>query len=149
MLPRSLPWLLFISIPISSDKPHFDFVFGWSTGHVGSTSLSSASTYSNPPHITFKFEKFPRSISSWRNHGKEKEYEFARKYLERLDKIRGNQTLIDLGHHNMYFINGLLQFIQESPEAYRILFIRIRRHRYFHILLHLYEYCIIENDLKV
>lgn len=126
----SLTWLLiFSSHATSSDRPPYDFVFGWSTGHVGSTSLSSASTYSHPRNITFVFEKFPRSKSSWRNHGKDEEYEYAKKHLQRLDQLRRNHTLVDMGHHNMYFIYGLLQMIKQSPEEYRILFIRIRRHR--------------------
>ena len=127
--------LILISSSSSSDHLPYDYVFGWSNGHVGSTSLSSAATYANPKNITFTFEKYPRPKSAWRNHGKDKEFEFARKYLQRLDLLRKNQTLVDLGHHNMYFIYGILQVMLESPQEYRILFVRIRRHRYSILIL--------------
>jgi hypothetical protein len=77
----------------------FDFVFGWSTGHVGTTTLSTKQTYNNPGHIKFIFEEGSQRIESYRKHVRKDEEHFVKeKYLPHMLTKRGNYTtLMDLG----------------------------------------------------
>ena len=119
-------------------KNPYDFVFGWSTGHVGTTSLSSAETYNNPQNITFIFEanRHPDYVHSlkakWKTFTHRKELKFVEsRFIPLMLELRQNSTtLVDLGHHNLYFIYGLLKYIKLNPDKYRILFVRIRRERH-------------------
>ena len=119
-------------------KNPYDFVFGWSTGHVGTTSLSSAETYNNPQNITFIFEadRHPNYVhllkANWNTFTHQNELKFVEtQFIPLMLKLRRNSTtLVDLGHHNLYFIYGLLEYIKLNPDKYRILFVRIRRDRH-------------------
>lgn len=116
----------------------YDFVFGWSTGHVGTTSLSSAEAYNDPQNIKFIFEanRHPSFVTwlkeKWKNFTHENELEFVKsQFIPLMVQMRHNATtLVDLGHHNLYFIYGLLKYMKLNPFKYKILFVRIRRERY-------------------
>lgn len=110
----------------------YDFVFGWSTGHVGTTTLSNARTYGRPEHVRFIHEGKKFHTHMWKESSRIAEYEFVRNiFIPEMLKIRGNSTtLLDLGHHNMYFIYGLMGYIESNKDRLKVLFVRIRRQRY-------------------
>jgi hypothetical protein len=134
----------------ANDKP-YDFIFGWSTGHVGTTTLSRSRTYGNPKNLIFLHETIPRPNNQTNFtkqdlrkqnpvykmpidylQSKQEEYLYIKNiYIPYLVSMKKQYTtLIDLGHHNLYFIHGLVQYLEEYRHIYRILFIRVRRDRY-------------------
>ena len=128
--------------PDDGDRP-FDFVLGWSTGHVGTTTLSRAASYGSPSGIAFTFEDLPPSSSNIGRGrtqkmppnippGRDEELRFVNeRYLPHLLAVRGNATtLVDLGHHNLYFADALLSVLHQYRDRYRVLFVRVRRERY-------------------
>lgn len=123
----------------------YDFVFGWSTGFVGTMSLSSSVLFGNPPNIKFIFEGLEDHSSFnyedvlhsvkyrddlWKHWTHEDEYKYVKnEFMPSMVEKRGNKsTLVDFGHHNLYFIYGLLKYFQEYPK-YRVLIVRVRRER--------------------
>jgi hypothetical protein len=58
------------------------------------------------------------------------EFEWVKNvYMPALIAAKGdNQTLVDLGHHNLYFMNALLNHLDSLNYSYAI--VRIRRNRY-------------------
>ena len=120
-----------------TERP-YTFVFGWSSGHVGTTTLSSSITYSNPENINFIFEtkrhpSFLRNLKrSWKLFTHQDEKKFVEKVFMplMLDHLGNATTLVDLGHHNLYFIYGLLEYLNENKHKFRVLFVRICRERY-------------------
>ena len=128
--------------PDEGDRP-FDFVLGWSTGHVGTTTLSRAATYGSPSGVSFTFEDLPPPFARTGKSrvrkmppdflpGHDEELRFvSERYLPHLLALRGNaSTLVDLGHHNLYFADALLSVLHQQRDRHRVLFVRVRRERY-------------------
>ena len=127
--------------PDEGDRP-FDFVLGWTTGHVGTTTLSRAASYGSPSGVAFTFEDLPppfgkagrsrvRKMPPDFLPGHDEELRFvSERYLPHLLAVRGNaSTLVDLGHHNLFFADALLSLLLEHRDRYRVLFVRVRRER--------------------
>lgn len=121
----------------------YDFVFGWSTGHVGTNALSSANLYSSSTNHKFIFEADKNLVNNstnfnlerkfkekWKHFSHNDEYEYVtRQYMPDMIRLRGNYTtLVDFGHQNLYFIHGLLKYFENHK--FKILFVRIHRERH-------------------
>lgn len=115
----------------------YDFILGFSTGHVGTTSLSEGKLYGNPEHVVFLHESNFGHFKAnnvhkerWRTMNKASEYDYVKSsYYPFLVNCRGDlQTLLDLGHHNLFFIDGLVRYLTNETMA-RVMFVRIRRDR--------------------
>lgn len=131
---------------------HMNLVLGFSTGHVGTTSLSEKSSYE--PHgqdkqsITMIFEeahvnKTEYSLRNWtisdevwhfeRIYGP---YLFHKAQKQRNKAIKDNPnlefsnvyTIADLSHSNLYFYRGLMKVAMRSAHL-DVQFVRIRRDR--------------------
>lgn len=59
------------------------------------------------------------------------DYAFVREhYFPFVLQCRGHkQTLLDLGHHNLYFMDALIEYITKETKM-RVLIVRIRRERH-------------------
>lgn len=59
----------------------------------------------------------------------DEEYEYVKNvFIPFLERCKQEKlTLLDLGHHNLYFINGLVQYLTDT--SYKFIFVRIRRNR--------------------
>lgn len=131
-----------VEIRGSPASPPYDFIFGWSTGHVGTTSLTNSQLYGDPSETYFLFESHGafESISipsdqemtkkKWRESSFEEEYLYVKKlYIPFILRARENKTtFLDLGHNNLYFLNALVAYLSEEA-TYRFIFVRIRRDR--------------------
>ena len=120
----------------------FDFVFGWSTGHVGPTTLSEKKMYGAPENVTFLHEmKYGKAglpslddvytTESWLQGNYSEEYRYVKtKYIPWLlkNKYDRSRTLVDLGHNINYFYRALVDYLL-SETKYRFIFVRIRRER--------------------
>jgi hypothetical protein len=133
-------------------RSKYDCIFGFSTGHVGTTTLSNIHSYnggkvsglallfegSNP----LKRKKVHVTQKQYRqNFTVEDEITFVRKrfapHLANMQRLYGAQVLMDLGHYNLFYYNGLIEYFasekyaSERPEniCRRMLFVRIRRPR--------------------
>jgi hypothetical protein len=117
----------------------YDFILGWSTGHVGTTTLSHRDIYKNIENkVQFMFESNKGvnqiawlSRQQWLSMNRSSIYDFVKdSYIPYLLQSRGSMgTLVDLGHHNVFFIDELLSYIFKET-SYRVLIVRIRRERY-------------------
>lgn len=67
----------------------------------------------------------------WKQMSFYDEYEFVKKqYVPFILQCRGqHQTLVDLGHHNLFFAKALIEYLL-SETKFRFIFVRIRRERY-------------------
>jgi len=112
------------------------YMFGISTGHAGSTSLSNAQSYSGSlkTNITFRFEnRFQDDGNWWTWAGtkpslEEQERKVRNEYKLPIDNLLDydqSQTYVDLGHHNM------LGILRTTPKVFGgdVFFIRFRRDR--------------------
>ena len=128
--------------PTDTKPITYDFVFGYSTGHVGTTAMSDGTAYGHPSHVVFMHElkngpyNFPKSAkfttAVWKKGNSHTEYKFVRNtYVDFLKESRGENktTLVDLGHNNLYFVNALVKYLL-SQTTYRFLIVRVRRERY-------------------
>lgn len=116
----------------------YDFIFGFSTGHVGTTTLSEKRFYGSPKNVQFlhelKYGKFDLDESflteRWKNSTFEDEYDYVKNvYIPFMVKSRrGKDTLVDLGHNINYFTDALIQYLQKETH-YNFIFVRIRRER--------------------
>jgi hypothetical protein len=111
----------------------YDFVFGFSTGHVGTSSLSKATMYVNTSNISFVHEASQESAKyavRWRNGTKEMDSIYVRrKFLPKvLNFKKSKEMLIDMGHHTICFADSLIKYVNKETN-YSLLFIRIRRRR--------------------
>lgn len=116
----------------------YDFIFGWSTGHVGTTSTSQGKLYGNPDDVVFLHETHNGKYNlndklhteRWMNTTYSEEYEWVKsEYIPFLLKCRGKKrTLLDMGHNNMYFVDALIAYLLNETN-YRFIFVRIRRER--------------------
>ena len=126
----------------SAFDSHFDFVFGWSTGHVGTTTLSEQRFYGSPSNVTFLHEmKFgkqgtPHSeyvydTDKWLAGNYSSEYNYVKtRYVPwlLLNKYNRSRTLVDLGHNINYFYTALVDYLQQETK-YSFAFARLRRER--------------------
>lgn len=110
------------------------YMFGISTGHAGSTSLSDAQSYSGASigSITFKFEHdFNGGWKEWAATVPsltEQERKVRNEYKVPIDDLLDHgqsHTYVDLGHHN---VHGILR---TTPKVFGddVFFIRFRRDR--------------------
>jgi hypothetical protein len=111
-----------------------DFIFGFSNGHVGTKGMSDRQSYEITDKVQFIFEGRNIKIGSkfWsENSSFQYEKEFVRQiYIPSMIKYRENKTvLIDLGHHNIFFIDALISHLLYET-SYRFILVRIRRNRY-------------------
>jgi hypothetical protein len=113
------------------------FVVAFSTGHVGTTTLSDKRTYNSKDvkaaNLHFVFEKggVPPSTCSSPSWNLQSEIEHVEHYYgpavldyELFDK---NFTVIDLSHSNLCFYRGLIWVLRKSQVPFE--FVRIRRER--------------------
>ncbi len=119
---------------------HYDFIFGYSTGHVGTTTLSEGKYYGRPHDVVFIHEmhygkynisrKDIFTTQKWAKATYEDEYSYVKDiYMPFMVKSKGSKkTLLDLGHNSLYFIKALLAYLQ-SETSFKFVFVRIRRER--------------------
>jgi hypothetical protein len=121
---------------------YFDFIFGWSTGHVGTTTLSEKKLYGAPENVTFMHEmKYGKeglpglddvyTTDKWLQGNYSDEYRYVKtRYIPWLlkNKYDRSRTLVDLGHNINYFYNALVDYLLNET-SYRFIFVRIRRER--------------------
>jgi hypothetical protein len=141
--------LSFTQVPILSE---YDCIFGFSNGHVGTTTLSDIHSYNNGKvsGLALLFEgsnplKGRKMFVSQKEYGQnftvEDEIKFVKKYfaphLVNMQRLYGARVIMDLGHYNLFYYNGLVEYFtspkyaSQRPEniCKRILFVRIRRPR--------------------
>lgn len=110
------------------------YMFGISTGHAGSTSLSDANSYSGSgkSKVTFKFEEdYHAGWKEWvatKPSLEEQERKVKEDYKAPIDELldeKQSQTYVDLGHHNV------LGILRTTPKVFGddAFFIRFRRDR--------------------
>lgn len=112
------------------------YIFGISTGHAGSTSLSNVRSYSGSlkRNITFRFEEYFLGFGKWWTWAgtkpslEEQETKVRHDYKLPIDNLLDSehtQTYLDLGHHN------LLGMLRTMPKVFGddVFFIRFRRDR--------------------
>ena len=111
------------------------FIYGWSTGHVGTTQLSSPKIY-NATRALFLFEgtKVSRlTTEQWSNASRNYIVDFVntiwnKKNSEGLNIKYGVQSVfVDLGHHTLYFGDELLEYFAKNRSEADIALVRIRR----------------------
>jgi len=102
----------------------------------GTTSLSDGKLYGHPDHVAFlhesnfgKFHVQNMGRAKWIQTTTAQEYDYVKRlYYPFLVKCRDRkQTLLDLGHHNLYFIDSLIQYLEENKARYLV--VRLRRER--------------------
>ena len=113
------------------------FVFAFTTGHVGTTSMSVPAGYSAQDiennNVRFIFEKAGVPIETYESNFKLKdeiqhvEYYYGPKLLEKLALSKAN-VRVDLSHGNLFFYRGLVHLLYKYNLNFT--FIRIRRDRY-------------------
>jgi hypothetical protein len=128
------------ALEVSDQLLPYDFIFGFSTGHVGTTALNEGKLYGDPPYVRFIHElhygpyEFPDadefSTEVWKKANYKAEYAFVKdKYVPFLLKNKGNrQVLMDLGHNSLYFVSALVKYLMDETK-YRFIFVRVRRER--------------------
>jgi hypothetical protein len=114
------------------------YLFGISTGHAGSTSLSNKGSYEDTIHVTFKFEDLsPNAVGGnqeWRDWAatkpslEDQEWKVRNDYKKTIDDLlakEGTSTYVDIGHHNLHGI------LRTTPKVFGsdVFFIRLRRDR--------------------
>lgn len=113
------------------------FIFGFSTGHVGTTTMSNAKLYDTrlvlKNNIRFLFEEaavpkkaYESSTWDFRREVEHVEYYYGPKLLERSDFSK-HLIRVDLSHSNLYFYRGLLAVLNFNNANYS--FVRIYRER--------------------
>jgi hypothetical protein len=101
--------LLVTQIVGTLSKPP-DFVFGFSTGHMGTTALTLPKTYGHPNNIVFLFEHVRLETERWKLMTLNDELTFVRKTV--FPSLRhNNKTVVDLGHYVNYYLKALLTYI--------------------------------------
>jgi hypothetical protein len=116
-----------------------NFIFGFSTGHVGTTTFSSRKAYVDDDlakkQIHFVFERggVPPTAcgrSSWdlKKEIIHVEFYYGPELLRVVSNPKANTTIVDLSHANICFYRGLINVLHSLQVSFR--FIRIRRDRY-------------------
>ena len=120
----------------------YDFVFGWSTGHVGTTTLSEKRLYGDPGNVTFLHEmKYGKaglpvpadvySTDKWLVGNYTDEYLYVKeRYIPWLlkNKYPKSRTVLDLGHNINYFYRALFDYLIKETK-YKFAVVRLRRER--------------------
>lgn len=116
----------------TSSLPCGELVIGYSTGHVGTTTLSSSQPYMDGSHAKVKDIAFFFEIGRMRKRRnatlKDEEQHVRGKYFGAIrSQLKGefHKTCVDLSHMNLYFIRGLLSVLRADRVPYRL--VRIRR----------------------
>jgi len=134
-------FLLYILLTVLSvqlvSTTHYDFILGYSTGHCGTTSLSSGDLYSNPTNVYFTFESLPPSphlnTNLWQRWTFADEYNYVKQVLVPFmiqKRTSANAaTYLDLGHQNLYYIDALVKYLS-TETSYKFLLVRITSPRY-------------------
>lgn len=130
-----------INEPYEQRKQHllgsYDFVFGWSPGHSGTTALSDPSQYGHPEDVIFLHESRRCEVmieniqkKQWIHMSYFEEYKFVKEsYFPFLERCKGSKrTLADFGHHNVFFVDALINYLHYETNL-TFLFVRIRRPR--------------------
>jgi hypothetical protein len=119
----------------------YEYVFGFSTGHCGTTSFSQKSVFgkgARQDQIHFEHEMQTTRLNSldYRHMDAATEYKYVKGRLFRAiaDAMRpGERVFYDNGHHTLYFMNGLLKFLTDMKkiheDAFKYHIIRVRRNR--------------------
>jgi len=150
----ALAFILF-SIDYTTKEPvnsRFDCIFGFSTGHVGTTTMSDYSSYNNGRvrglGLMFEGKVFRTNKKIYvpreryrKNFTIADEVDFVSKKfapaVARLQKLFDTEVIMDLGHYNLFYYRGLVEYftqkkyesVRPSNICKRILFVRIRRQR--------------------
>jgi hypothetical protein len=117
-----------------------EFIFGYSTGHVGTSSFAERERYGEGERqdsIRFRHEWVETKLKHdvWITYNEHDEYNFVRQQMfpTIMESLKAYQkTYFDNGHHVLYFIYGLLRFMNELKLAhpnFDCKFLRIRRNR--------------------
>jgi len=121
---------------------YYDFIFGWSTGHVGTTTLSEKRLYGSPDNVTFLHEmKYGKAglpsvddvytTDRWRMGNYTDEYNYVKqRYIPWLlkNKYPKSRTVLDLGHNINYFYDALFSYLLNETQ-YKFAVVRLRRER--------------------
>ena len=88
----------------------YDFIFGFSTGHVGTTALNEGKLYGEPNYVRFIHElhygpfEFPEEdafeTEKWKKSNFQEEYQYAKEvYIPFLIKTKGDCTTVSTLSH--------------------------------------------------
>lgn len=70
------------------------------------------------------------ATANWQNATYKDEYRFVKDYyFPWMEEMRKGATFLDLGHHTLYFIEALVDYLMHETQ-YRFVVVRIRRSRY-------------------
>jgi hypothetical protein len=116
---------------------HLTLIFGFSTGHVGTTTLCTPAAYNADEiaqnNVKFVFERagVPPAVCGKRDWDMKKEIQHVEYYYgpEILTDVplTGKSTIVDLSHANICFYRGLIHVLHRENIPFK--FIRIRRER--------------------
>ncbi len=124
----------------------YDCIFGFSTGHVGTTSLGAPDAYGEISNAEFLFEgsfagngtKVTKEMHK-ANFSRADEFAFVETefapFLKAVQEHRQATLLVDLGHWSLYYYRGIHDFFK-SPAGlktglcHNILWVRLTRDRY-------------------
>ena len=125
-------------------QANYDFIFGFSTGHAGTTTLSLKDYYLDPKNILFLHEmkygpssypynsQYGYSTEAWQKGDQEKDYTYVKDvffpFLLKSRTVSESTVVLDLGHHNLYFIDSLIKYMNTETK-YKYIIVRIRRER--------------------
>lgn len=126
--------------PALNDR--YDFIFGWSPGHSGTTILTSKVVYEDPRvkyFFEFKGSKLhysqralktgPMTTAEWRANSAADDFRYVKRLVAFLNACRENNTVLDLGHENLYYARPLIRYLLEHT-TYSFCFVRIVRDRF-------------------
>jgi hypothetical protein len=141
-------------IPHCCCGKQYKCVFGFSTGHVGTGTLSEQSAYKDVSHIEFLFEGFRMKQEANSKHrdfcrvahdvynagefSELDEESFVQTQLapffNRLTVNSNKRIIVDLGHANLFYYRGIAKYYLNPnktwPFCNELEFVRIRRSRY-------------------
>ena len=127
----------------------YDCVFGFSTGHVGTGTISSKASYKSVNHVEFLFEGRSERTSEWTGltfkqyHSRggmteSDEVEFVRDTLapmfNKLSASHKTTVMFDIGHADLFYYRGIARYFLTQKHAVpfcnALRFVRVRRERY-------------------
>jgi hypothetical protein len=120
--------------------PQKQFIFGYSTGHVGTTTFANEEAYcskkecSRKKRILFKHEHHSLKRDEWKDFDLKQEYNWVNKnyfpHILNLMSEWDKDIYFDTGHTSLYYADGLMKYINENNLYHTTTFLRIRRHRH-------------------
>ena len=125
---------------IAMSPPPYEFVFAYSTGHVGTTAMGDGGVFGNPPNMLFLHEMqngpvtLPKrnkfTTAAWSKSDYNGDYKWVKEvYMNFLRESKeGKEVLVDLGHNNLYFALALVEYLL-AETTHRFIFVRVRRDR--------------------